>query len=92
MSSNKDIILNIKKKRVILLSDLKKIRHLKDVSDWNKVNPLSLIDYHAKFHHYDGGLVEFQGTPAYISKKQISILGQFVKWKFPFVVKVEENS
>ncbi len=91
MSSNKEIIENIKKKKVLLASDLKKIRQLKDVSDWNKVTPLALIDHHAKFTHFDGGIVEFQSTPAYITRKQITILGQFVKWKFPFVVKVVED-
>ncbi len=91
MSTNVEIINNLKTKSAIYRSDLKKIRSLKDCTDWNKVVPLARIDYRSEFHHYDGGLIEFSGAPYYMTSKQILALSQFVKWKFSSVAKVVED-
>jgi hypothetical protein len=91
MSSNKQIIENLKTKNAIYKSDLKKIKMMKDCTDWNKVVPIARIEYMSDYHHYDGGIIIFTGTPYYITTKQITALQQFVAWKFTSVAKVIED-
>jgi len=91
MADKKEIIQKIETKGSIDKSDLKRLQTLKDCTDWNSVKPLGLIDFHSDFHHYEGGIVEFQGNPCYITKNQISALMKFVKWKFKHSIKVIDD-
>lgn len=91
MRPKTEIISNLENKGIIYRSDLKRIQQMKDCSEWNSVTPLALIEYKTQFHHYDGGIVEFQGSPFYITTKQISALMKFVKWKFAKVAKVIDD-
>jgi hypothetical protein len=91
MNPKKDMIDNIQKKGMIFSSNLKRLRKMTDCSDWNACTPLGLVDFVSEFHHWDGGILEFQGYAYYITKKQIAALSQFVNWKFKKVIKVVKD-